>query len=105
RDVLNSHVQVYRRNRERLVNALPHMGISKIAPPEGAFYIYADMSHLTNDSFSLCKEVLEDTGIALAPGVDFDPVEGYRFVRISFAVSEAQTEAAIGRLHQWLKRR
>lgn len=105
RDVLNSHVQVYRRNRERLVNALPHMGISKIAPPDGAFYVYADMSHLTSDSFSLCKEVLEDTGIALAPGVDFDPVEGQRFVRISFAVSEEQTETAIGRLRQWLKRR
>jgi aspartate/methionine/tyrosine aminotransferase len=102
RDVLEGHVEVYRRNRQHLINALPLMGISSIAPPDGAFYIYADVSHLTSDSFSFCKKVLEETGIALAPGVDFDPVDGHRFIRISFAVSEAETEAAIGRLRDWL---
>lgn len=102
RDVLEGHISVYRRNRQHLINALPQMGISSIAPPDGAFYIYADVSHLTSDSFSLCKKLLEETGIALAPGVDFDPVDGHRFVRISFAVSEAETETAIGRLQDWL---
>ncbi len=105
RDVLEGHVEVYRRNRQRLIDALPEMGISSIAPPDGAFYIYADISHLTADSFSFCKKVLEETGIALAPGVDFDPVDGHRFIRISFAVSEAETETAIGRLRDWLLKR
>ncbi len=105
RDVLETHVEVYRRNRQRLIAALPQMGISSIAPPDGAFYIYAEVSHLTTDSFSYCKKVLEETGIALAPGVDFDPVDGHRFIRISFAVSEAETETAIARLGGWLSGR
>ena len=104
RDVLEAHVEVYRRNRQRLIGALPQMGISSIAPPDGAFYIYADVSHLTTDSFSFCKKVLEETGLALAPGVDFDPVDGHRFIRISFAVSESETETAITRLREWLSR-
>ncbi len=100
--ILEAHVEVYRRNRQRLIEALPQMGITSIAPPDGAFYIYADVRHLTTDSFSFCKTVLEETGIALAPGVDFDPVDGHCFIRISFAVSESETDTAIARLREWL---
>jgi aspartate/methionine/tyrosine aminotransferase len=98
RDELEGHVQVYRRNRDLLLAALPRMGLSKIAPPDGAFYIYADLAHLTNDSLSFCKHLLQQTGVATAPGIDFDPVEGRHHIRISFAVSTAETEDAIGRL-------
>ena len=85
-----------------MLAALPQMGLTNIAPPDGAFYIYADIGHLTNDSLTFCKRLLEDTGIASAPGIDFDPVDGNRFIRFSFAVSTAEVEDALGRLGPWL---
>ena len=101
RDKLDAHVAVYRANRDLLLQRLPQMGIDRIAPPDGAFYIYADIGHLTDDSLQFCLKLLEDTGVATAPGVDFDPVEGHRFMRFSFAVSTAQIEEALGRLEPW----
>ena len=98
---LDSHVEVYRRNRELMLEALPHLGLEKIAPPDGAFYIYADISKYTDDSLAFCLKLLEDTGIATAPGVDFDPVEGLRFMRFSFALSTAQIEESLGLLEPW----
>ncbi|HCE22509.1 MAG TPA: aminotransferase, partial [Hyphomonas sp.] len=98
---LDSHVEVYRRNSELMLEALPHLGLEKIAPPDGAFYIYADISKYTDDSLAFCLKLLEDTGIATAPGVDFDPVEGLRFMRFSFALSTAQIEEALGLLEPW----
>ena len=101
REELEGHVAVYRRNRGLLLEALPRLGLSAIAPPDGAFYIYADVGHLTNDSLAFCKQLLRDTGVATAPGVDFDPVEGRHFIRLSFAVSTPEVEEAIGRLDPW----
>jgi aspartate/methionine/tyrosine aminotransferase len=101
RDELEGHVAVYRRNRELLLEALPRLDLSAIAPPDGAFYIYADVAHLTNDSLAFCKQLLCDTGVATAPGVDFDPVEGRHFIRLSFAVSTPEVEEAIDRLGAW----
>jgi len=101
RDELEGHIQTYARNRELLLEALPKMGLRRIAPPDGAFYIYADISHLTGDSMAFCTRLLEDTGIATAPGVDFDPVEGHHFMRISFAVSTDRVERAIALLEPW----
>ena len=98
---LDGHVQVYARNRERLLAALPELGLTAIAPPDGAFYLYADVGHLTNDSLAFCEALLRDTGVAIAPGVDFDPVDGRRFIRLSFAVSTAEVEEAIERLKGW----
>jgi aspartate/methionine/tyrosine aminotransferase len=103
RDELEGHVAAYARNRELMLAALPGMGLSHIAPPDGAFYIYADVGHLTNDSLAFCKRLLEDTGIASAAGIDFDPVNGGRFIRFSFAVSTAEVEEALARLGPWLK--
>ncbi len=100
-DELESHVEVYRRNRDLLLQALPRLGLERIAPPDGAFYIYVDVGHLTNDSLAFCKQLLVDTGVATAPGIDFDPVEGRHFIRISFAVSTPETEDAIERLQRW----
>jgi len=102
RDELEGHVANYARNRELMLAALPEMGLNHIAPPDGAFYIYADVGHLTNDSLAFCKRLLEDTGIASAPGIDFDPVDGSRFIRFSFAVSTAEVEEALARLGPWL---
>ena len=101
RDELEGHVSTYRRNRELLLEALPALGLEKIAPPDGAFYIWADVGQLTDDSLSFCKQLLQDTGVATAPGIDFDPVEGKRFIRMSFAVSTPEIEEAIRRLVPW----
>jgi aspartate/methionine/tyrosine aminotransferase len=102
-DELEGHVATYRRNRELLLAALPALGLKEIAPPDGAFYIYADVGHLTNDSLSFCQKLLEETGVATAPGIDFDPVDGHRHIRISFAVSTDRVEEAISRLIPWFK--
>jgi aspartate/methionine/tyrosine aminotransferase len=100
-DELDGHVEVYRKNRQLLLDALPTLGLAKIAPPDGAFYIWADIGHLTEDSMGFCQQLLRDTGVATAPGIDFDPVEGHRFMRISFAVSTAEVEEAVRRLVPW----
>jgi aspartate/methionine/tyrosine aminotransferase len=105
KDELEANVATYRRNRDLLLDALPGLGLGRIAPPDGAFYIYADISHLTNDSMAFCLDLLEATGVATAPGRDFDPVEGNRHMRFSFAVSTAETEDAIARLGEWLATR
>jgi aspartate/methionine/tyrosine aminotransferase len=101
RDELDGHVRAYARNRDLLLEALPKMGLNRIAPPDGAFYIYADIGHLTNDSMAFCKQLLMDTGVATAPGIDFDPVDGRHFIRFSFAVSTPEVEDAIRRLEPW----
>ena len=100
-DELQGHVAVYARNRQLLLDALPRLGLTSIAPPDGAFYIYADIGHLTNNSLEFCQALLRATGVATAPGLDFDPVEGHRFIRFSFAVSTAEVEDAIERLAVW----
>jgi aspartate/methionine/tyrosine aminotransferase len=84
-----------------MLDALPALGLKKIAPPDGAFYIWADIGHLTDDSVAFCERLLRDTGVATAPGVDFDPVDGHRFIRFSFAVSTPEIEDALNRLRPW----
>ena len=101
REELESHLAVYRANRAILLDALPRLGLSAIAPPDGAFYIYANIGHLTDDSLAFCKAMLKATGVATAPGVDFDPVEGRRFIRFSFAVATSEVEDAIRRMEPW----
>ncbi len=105
RDELDGHVGTYARNRAMLLEALPRMGLGRIAPPDGAFYIYADASEFTDDSLSLCEDLLRDTGVATAPGVDFDPVNGKRFIRFSFAVSTSLVEEAVERMAPWFAAR
>lgn len=104
RDELEGHVETYARNRALLLAALPAMGLRRIAPPDGAFYIYADVGHLTDDSMAFCTRLLEDSGVATAPGIDFDPIDGRRFMRLSFAVSTDRVEQAIERLAPWFAR-
>ncbi len=101
---LRSAIIEYARNRELLLRELPKLGIMPVLEPEGAFYIYADVSRYTTSSLQWCHELLEQTGIALAPGVDFDPVGGGPFVRFFTAVSTQEIEMALERLHEWLPR-
>lgn len=98
---LDTHLKTYRANRALLLDALPQLGLTKIAPPDGAFYIYADISQFTDDSRAFCFKLLEDTGVATAPGVDFDPIDGHRYMRLSFAVSTLEVEDALARLKGW----
>jgi len=105
RDELDGHVETYARNRAILLDALPQMGLGRIAPPDGAFYIYADASEFTDDSLALCEALLRDTGVAAAPGIDFDPVNGRHFIRFSFAVSTPLIEEAVQRIGPWFAQR
>lgn len=105
REELEGHLANYARNRELLLAALPRLGLRQIAPPDGAFYIWAEIGHMTNDSLTFCRELLQDTGVATAPGIDFDPVDGGRFIRFSFAASPAEVETAIERMVPWFTAR
>ncbi|WP_256887522.1 pyridoxal phosphate-dependent aminotransferase [Acidomonas methanolica] len=105
REELEGHLAVYRRNRDLMLEALPAWGVRRIAPPDGAFYLWADIGHLTDDSLAFCEALLRETGVATAPGVDFDPVEGRRFMRFSFAVSTDRVEEAIRRMTPWFAAR
>ncbi len=98
---LEGHVATYARNRAVMLEGIGRLGLSHIAPPDGAFYVYADIGHLTDDSLAFCRRMLEETGVATAPGIDFDPVQGGRFIRFSFAVSTALVEEALARLEPW----
>jgi aspartate/methionine/tyrosine aminotransferase len=96
---------MYRANRDLMLQAVPSLGLDGIAPPDGAFYIYANVAHLTDDSMAFCETLLRETGVAIAPGLDFDPVEGSHFIRFSFAVSTAEIEEALSRLIPWFQAR
>ncbi|WP_242146439.1 pyridoxal phosphate-dependent aminotransferase [Sphingomonas sp. BAUL-RG-20F-R05-02] len=102
---LEGHIRTYAANRAMLLDALPALGLRRIAPPDGAFYIYADIGHLTQDSMAFCMELLLDTGVATAPGIDFDPVDGHRYMRFSFAVSTNRIEEALRRITPWFAAR
>ncbi|MGH3880821.1 MAG: pyridoxal phosphate-dependent aminotransferase [Actinophytocola sp.] len=102
-DELDAHVAAYRQNRDQLVAGLASLGIDRLAPVDGAFYLFADVAHLTNDSMSFCQRLLADTGLAIVPGIDFDPVEGHHFVRMSFAGPREDIPEALRRLGAWLE--
>ncbi len=94
-DECDGHVVRYAANRELLVAGLAAIGIDRVAPPDGAFYLYADVSQLTDDSSQWVADLLAGTGVAVAPGIDFDPVDGHRYVRMSFAGTESEIRGAL----------
>ena len=98
----DGHVARYAENRRLLLEGLPRLGIDRLAPADGAFYVYADIGHLTDDSMAWCHRLLDDTGVATAPGIDFDTAVGNRFVRLSFAGSPDDVAEALRRLESWL---
>ena len=95
---LDGHVRRYAANRDILLARLPELGITSFAPPDGAFYAWCDIGHLTDDSQAWCADVLAATGVALTPGIDFDPVEGHRFMRLSFCGTAEEIADGIDRL-------
>ncbi len=101
---LKEKVNIYQRNRELLMESLPEIGFTKICPPDGAFYIYCDVSELAENSKKLCDNLFETTGIALTPGNDFDTKRGDKFVRFSYACSTSDVIEAIKRLKLWRKK-
>jgi aspartate/methionine/tyrosine aminotransferase len=101
REELDASVARYAENRALLLEALPKAGFERFAPADGAFYLYADIAHLTNDSRDFCRRMLNEIGVACTPGVDFDPLRGHATLRLSFAgAPETMTEAA-RRLRSW----
>ncbi len=100
-DELQANVARYARNREVLLDGLPSAGFDRLAPADGAFYLYADVAHMTNDSLAFCRRMLAETGVAATPGVDFDDAEGDRFVRFSFAGGTEDMEKAVAALKAW----
>ena len=98
----DSHLHHYATNRALLLEGLRRIGIDRLAPTDGAFYVYADVSELTNDSRAFCSKLLADTGVAIAPGIDFDTERGDSFVRLSFAGPTSDIEEAVKRIGSWL---
>ncbi|WP_093253341.1 aminotransferase class I/II-fold pyridoxal phosphate-dependent enzyme [Rubrimonas cliftonensis] len=100
-DTLEAEVEVYRANRALLLEELPKAGFRSFAPCDGAFYLYADVGDLTDDSVAFCRRMLQEAGVAATPGVDFDPPRGRSFVRFSFAGPTARMREAARRLRDW----
>ncbi|CAM9870022.1 unnamed protein product [Phaeothamnion confervicola] len=94
----------YEENRRILIEGLPHVGLDRFLPVDGAFYLYADVSRFTDDSFDFCKRMLEQAGVAATPGVDFDPHHGRQNVRFSYAGSAADMAEAVERIGGWLRK-
>ena len=102
REELDERKAVYAANREYLMNELPRIGIDKFTPVDGAFYIYADVSKFTNDSLDFTTRMVREAGVATTTGLDFDPYNGNRYIRMSFAGSPAEMRLAVKRLRDWL---
>jgi aspartate/methionine/tyrosine aminotransferase len=93
----------YQENRRILIEGLPKAGLSKFLPADGAFYLYADVSDFTSDSFEFAKQMLEQAHVAATPGLDFDPIHGRSFIRLSYARSADEMREAVDRIAGWLK--
>jgi aspartate/methionine/tyrosine aminotransferase len=92
----------YEENRRILIEGLPRAGLTKFLPADGAFYLYADVSDFTSDSFKFAGAMLEKAHVATTPGIDFDPVHGHRFIRFSYARSAGEMQEAVERIARWL---
>ncbi|MCT4558461.1 MAG: aminotransferase class I/II-fold pyridoxal phosphate-dependent enzyme [Pelagimonas sp.] len=103
REELDANLQVYTRNRALMVDTLPKIGFDRIAPPDGAFYIYADVSALTTDSVAFATEILEQAGVAVTPGLDFDKGRGAGTLRFSYARQTSDIEEGLVRLGQFMR--
>jgi aspartate/methionine/tyrosine aminotransferase len=95
-------VEGYAVNRDMLLRGLPEIGLPHLAPADGAFYVYADISDYSTDSLAFCARLLLDTGIAIAPGIDFDTIHGGSYARMSFAGPASDIAEAVQRMGPWL---
>ena len=104
-DELQANLAVYRRNRDLMIDGLKEAGFTDIAPPDGAFYVYADVSRFTDDSRAFAAEILDKAGVAVTPGLDFDPARGHKTLRFSYARSTSDMEEGIARLKAFMAAR
>ena len=102
---LSQYIEIYRKNRQIIMHELPQIGFQNFAPPDGAFYFYVDISRYSDDSLSFCDDVLKEVGVAITPGVDFDPERGNTTIRISYARSTDEISEGINRLGNFMKKR
>jgi aspartate/methionine/tyrosine aminotransferase len=102
---LQANMDVYRENRRLMLEGLPEAGFTEIAPPDGAFYVYADVSALTDDSRAFAAEILEKAGVAVTPGLDFDPERGAGTLRFSYARSTGDIREGLARLRAFMASR
>ena len=101
-DELEAVKHTYQANRRVLLDGLPKAGLDRFLPVDGAFYLYADVSRFCDDSFAFAKRMLEETHVAVTPGIDFDPAKGNSFVRLCYAGSTAEMHEAVARIGAWL---
>lgn len=104
-DELEANRATYAANRRLMLEGLPKAGFTRIAPPDGAFYVYADVSDLTDDSLSFARDILHGAGVAVTPGLDFDPVRGGRTLRFSYARATADIAEGLARLRRFMEAR
>ena len=102
---LQANLEVYKVNRQLMIDGLPKAGFDRIAPPDGAFYVYADVSHLTEDSRAFAAEILEKAGVAVTPGLDFDPKRGHGTIRFSYARATEDIREGLRRLAEFMAAR
>ncbi len=102
---LEQNLETYQENRKRLLTALPEFGLSKIAPPDGAFYLYIDISEFSSDSYDFAKRMLDVGGVAITPGIDFDPINGKSMIRISYARGTPEIINGIERMKIFMKKK
>ena len=95
----------YEENRRILVQGLPRVGLDSFLPADGAFYLYADVSRFSKDSFEFATRMLQEAGVATTPGVDFDPLRGRNFLRFCYAGAREEMREAVDRIGAWLKDR
>jgi aspartate/methionine/tyrosine aminotransferase len=103
-DELEANRRVYAENRRLLLEGLPSVGFDRIAPPDGAFYVYADVSELTDDSLSFASRILAEAGVAVTPGLDFDPERGGTTLRFSYARGTEEVSEGLDRLRRFMER-
>jgi len=103
REELEEIKRGYQDNRRVLLEGLPRAGLGSYLPPDGAFYLYADVSRFSTDSLAFASRMLEEAGVAVTPGIDFDPLHGKNFIRLCYAGSQADMAEAVARIGAWLK--
>jgi aspartate/methionine/tyrosine aminotransferase len=104
-DELDQNLAVYAANRQLMIEGLRDAGFTNFAPPDGAFYVYADIGDISTDSLNFCRTVLDEAGVAITPGLDFDPIRGHQTVRFSYARSTDDITEGLARLKRLMANR
>jgi len=104
-DDLAHNLDIYRENRQIIMDGLLQIGFENFAPPDGAFYFYVDITKYSDDSLSFCNTILDEVGVAITPGIDFDPMRGNKTIRISYARSTEEIVEGMKRLGEFMEKR